>query len=660
MAADAAPEKGKWLKHSTEAFEAVRQSLEIALPLEWSVKELEVWEIEGLPDIPPILGSQLTLECFVHSGELGGSNALFDVCARGFAVPDGGLEFTHGALGAGAVSRLGSETLCVLCDVVVGRSAVLEDETGGGPAALPSGYDSVYLPRDGAEGAAGRAPADGAGAAYEHTYVVFESRRVRPKYVAHFVAGAGGAGAAGDEPGDSLDRLEFFDRALNAPVSVRDKMTGSHSFGDKATHALVSLDDAYDEAVDAAAALGEDAALGSRRASVVDRLALVDAKLREVNVNFADCEEKIYASLQRALLELQEKTRDRVSSLLSVELELRRQLGELDAGAARLRRNATLAAHTAGDKARFVRSLGAYKKSAEKLKVGDDAASSLGAIRGVKPDLHVVGGVSVVGDDEVGGLDGIAKLPRKHVADDGTRAPGTRAARLGGSGSASALKRPDEFALLVRKYKAHSLKALADRKRKQLAVAVEANDVFSVSTLARGGDGASLYLALPFTTSPPATRLLYTSTANGRDVPDILRALADAPPSPTVFVARAGEFVFGAYVSETFKTDGAPFGSPRAFLFSLTLDLKLPYHGATALASALEGAKVKKHGSITATDAKISFGASDFVIDESLSTCASTLEGSFGVGLDDDAAASLLAGAATFAVDHLEIWSATS
>lgn len=212
----------------------------------------------------------------------------------------------------------------------------------------------------------------------------------------------------------------------------------------------------------------------------------------------------------------------------------------------------------------------------------------------------------------------------------------------------------------MRKYKAHSLKALADRKKKQLAVAVEANDVFSVSTLARGGDGASLYLALPFTTSPPATRLLYTSTANGRDVPDILRALADAPPSPTVFVARAGEFVFGAYVSETFKTDGAPFGSPRAFLFSLTLDLKLPYHGATALASALEGAKVKKHGSITATDAKISFGASDFVIDESLSTCASTLEGSFGVGLDDDAAASLLAGAATFAVDHLEIWSATS
>ena len=132
-----------------------------------------------------------------------------------------------------------------------------------------------------------------------------------------------------------------------------------------------------------------------------------------------------------------------------------------------------------------------------------------------------------------------------------------------------------------------------------------------------------------------------------------------------VYLTKAGEFVFGCFVSETFRTDGAPFGSPRAFLFSLTLDLKLPYHGATA-PPPLDGAtaapphKAKKHGCIRAADTKIAFGASDFVIDESLNTCASTLEGSFGVGLDPDDADALLAGAKTFAVDHLEIWSVAS
>ena len=49
----------------------------------------------------------------------------------------------------------------------------------------------------------------------------------------------------------------------------------------------------------------EDAKLGGRRAAIGASLARVDEKLREVNLNFAAVEERIYAALQEALFELQ-------------------------------------------------------------------------------------------------------------------------------------------------------------------------------------------------------------------------------------------------------------------------------------------------------------------------------------------------------------------
>ena len=48
---------------------------------------------------------------------------------------------------------------------------------------------------------------------------------------------------------------------------------------------------------------------------------------------------------------------------------------------------------------------------------------------------------------------------------------------------------------------------------------------------------------------------------------------------PTVVIARSGDFVFGGFASDGWRADGAPFGGPRCFLFSLTLDLKIPFQG---------------------------------------------------------------------------------
>ena len=80
----------------------------------------------------------------VPAAELGGANALEDVCRRGFEVDAvGGYEVTHGALRKGHVGA--GPALCVLCDVAVGRSAVLEP--GAKRELPPGGYASLWAAR---------------------------------------------------------------------------------------------------------------------------------------------------------------------------------------------------------------------------------------------------------------------------------------------------------------------------------------------------------------------------------------------------------------------------------------------------------------------------------------------------------------------------------
>jgi len=64
--------------------------------------------------------------------------------------------------------------------------------------------------------------------------------------------------------------------------------------------------------------------------TIMQLLTELDDKLREVNLNFANVEEKIYQVLKEALMQLQTETKKKVSGLLSLELELRRKLEQID------------------------------------------------------------------------------------------------------------------------------------------------------------------------------------------------------------------------------------------------------------------------------------------------------------------------------------------
>src|SRR3546814_8688291 len=48
---------------------------------------------------------------------------------------------------------------------------------------------------------------------------------------------------------EAYDRYDFFDPVLYCPVSLRDRMIGSHSQGAPSSHRLIPLDEAYQNAV---------------------------------------------------------------------------------------------------------------------------------------------------------------------------------------------------------------------------------------------------------------------------------------------------------------------------------------------------------------------------------------------------------------------------
>ena len=121
--------------------------------------------------------------------------------------------------------------------------------------------------------------------------------------------------------------FEFYDPMLQVPVCVHMKMIGSHSKGEAANHKLIPIPDAYKDAM--AASEQEDSTLLTRKETIKEQIKRVDARVREVKSNASAIEENIYQLLQEALVQLQEESQKKILMLTSEEMELRRQLRDV-------------------------------------------------------------------------------------------------------------------------------------------------------------------------------------------------------------------------------------------------------------------------------------------------------------------------------------------
>ena len=79
--------------------------------------------------------------------------------------------------------------------------------------------------------------------------------------------------------------------------------------------------------------------------------------------------------------------------------------------------------------------------------------------------------------------------------------------------------------------------------------------------------------------------------------------------------SQSGEYVFGGYITSEWRGDGVRFGTPKCFLFSVTLDLKLPYHGRQKSSQGgMYGMGSVQHDCVMCTPDMLQFGLKDLTI----------------------------------------------
>lgn len=122
--------------------------------------------------------------------------------------------------------------------------------------------------------------------------------------------------------------LEFWDPVWGRALCVYCKMMGTYSHGEAANHRLIPIPQAYEQAINASRK--EDPAVEQRRQAIIQYLHKIDERVEEVHKNSADVQEELYRRLQEAMLKLQARTQNKLSTLFGDEAELQRQLSQLD------------------------------------------------------------------------------------------------------------------------------------------------------------------------------------------------------------------------------------------------------------------------------------------------------------------------------------------
>lgn len=338
-----------------EEYISVRQYLASCLLLKGRIEGVTILKIDN-PDLTVRFDKRsqklLKLTGWSNLQTLhGDNNDLSLLGKRGFvfAKGSGGLDFITGNINsiesAHATNKANKasvevhepEHTFVFSDIAIGRSYVLDKGWSSTP--LPEGYDSFYMPAhkldindDGefdlfeyqqAASFDARDPSN-----YEHKYFLRDPAQVLPRYVIRFkfvnenekkpsIVPASNTLQAKKGPGSTMDDLDFFDPETHRPVSMRQKMKIA------GTKLIIPVEQAFEQAL--ADWKRDDPLIDGKKMWLEGQLDSIDERVRQVNLNYADVLEKIQETAAAATAQLQEFTKAKLDTLLSVEVELRRQ-----------------------------------------------------------------------------------------------------------------------------------------------------------------------------------------------------------------------------------------------------------------------------------------------------------------------------------------------
>jgi hypothetical protein len=215
------------------------------------------------------------------------------------------------------------------------------------------------------------------------------------------------------------------------------------------------------------------------------------------------------------------------------------------------------------------------------------------------------------------------------------------------------------YVSLPNTHKQNSLTELGNKKIKQLQSRNIANLEGAITPLYKSNilsidEAKTLFFNIPFFSAPPSLRLLYSTTFHRRTLDDLYSKSA-SHRGPCIMLIETMLSKFGAYLSHPLMLTGNWSGSAACFLFSITWDLKFPYHGRNA-------AQSNGLSSFLAARESFKMGRGDLTLAGDLRYGSSSLENCFGLGssnkaADKDKIASMLSGAGDFAIDKVEVWS---
>jgi hypothetical protein len=422
-------------------------------------------------------------------------------------------------------------------------------------------------------------------------------------------------------------RVEYYCPICRTPVCINCKMTGSHSKGEAATHPLIPIKDAYAQALELTEQ--EDPIVTRRNTAIDEKLATAEQLLNEVLANEKSVEDEINKIAAEAIEQAKKLAGEKIGIIRSVQTELARKRGELEA----LSRSLTAHRKKSGPQA-FLRAVDRQNA----------IVNGISDITDLPLDLTVHGDLTVYGNLTVGGLrdaelsQGSRGLAALVIADQDAidesgfqETPTTPTRKRGASG-----------------LNITSLRLVAAKKERRAKGVELPFQPFQRSKIITDPEAQLiLYRCFPFK-AQPQPHLLFSSIRDGRDIAKLHKNIDDI--GITAVIVQVGERVFGGFAASKWNSDGVPFGDEGcSFLFNINEDSVIPYKPISEDAPQLY-----------ATPDLISFGKQDLVLAGNFDECSSVIENSYSLGFPDgpenEQAKTYLAGQEQFSADAVEVW----
>jgi hypothetical protein len=403
-------------------------------------------------------------------------------------------------------------------------------------------------------------------------------------------------------------------------------MTGHHSKGEQASHPLIPIRIAYNEAVEQA---GHDDSLVPRRYQIIeDKLKMAELTMRGITENFESVKNEITRIAETAIDRALTLAGQKALIVRSWGAELIRKRNELESMRKFLRTHKSSSGPLA-----FLRAFDRYMLLAQSLETTADLPTDAK----IEGDLTVFGGLEVSTTDAAP-LKGDGRVFSTKTAQVTTRSTATpfdsvrRTERgLGGT--------DDQWTSLI------DLAQRKEQKNNTRGIQLtfqpfEGSAILKTTTQCR-----ALYLCFPFK-GVPQTHLLYSTERDGRSIAKMHQQIDGI--GITAILVKSGDYIFGGFAAAKWTNDGHPFGEKSSsFLFSISQDAYIPYRPRCADACRLY-----------ATAVSLTFGRYDLILADDFDGCSAVIENSYGVGFRPGSteASTFLAGSPLFKADIVEVW----